>query len=111
MTRVHGTEVSGVAVDAEARCAHYDSERDVVALRFGCCDSYYACYRCHEATATHESAVWPRSRFDEPAVLCGACGETLTPPAYFDADHECPRCGADFNPGCVAHRDRYFEAD
>ncbi|ELZ08646.1 zinc finger CHY domain protein [Halovivax asiaticus JCM 14624] len=111
MKSVHGVPVCGVDLDAETRCAHYDSDRDVVALRFGCCDSYYACHACHEAVTDHEAQVWPRSRFDEAAVLCGVCGATLTPGAYFDAANRCPACDAAFNPGCRAHRDRYFETE
>jgi uncharacterized CHY-type Zn-finger protein len=116
----------GVAVDPETRCAHWDDPVDVVALRFGCCETYYPCDACHDATADHEAEPWPRDRFDEPAVLCGACGATLTAGEYLDGDEEgqrapeseehgssgddaCPCCGADFNPGCRKHRDRYFE--
>ena len=100
----------GVAVDAETRCAHYDSPRDVVALRFGCCGAYYPCHRCHAEAAGHEAEPWPRARFDEPAVLCGACQTTMTARAYLDAGPTCPACGAAFNPGCAAHRPLYFEA-
>ena len=113
----------GVAVDPETRCAHWDSAVDVVALRFGCCEAYYPCDACHDAATDHEADPWPRDRFDEPAVLCGACGATLTPREYLGGealrasgsrakpdDDACPRCDAAFNPGCRAHRDRYFEA-
>jgi len=99
----------GVAVDPETRCAHWDDPVDVVALRFGCCETYYPCDACHDAAADHEAVPWPRERFDEPAVLCGVCGTTLTATAYLDGDDACPACGAPFNPGCRAHRDRYFE--
>nr|WP_321168892.1 CHY zinc finger protein [Halorubrum sp. CBA1125] len=96
-------------MDPETRCAHWDAPVDVVALRFGCCESYAPCFACHLAVADHEPDPWPRDRFDEPAVLCGVCGETLTARAYLDGDDACPHCGAAFNPGCRAHRDRYFE--
>ena len=99
----------GVDVDAETRCAHFDDEVDVIALRFGCCAGYYPCFRCHEAVADHDPEVWPKSRFDEPAVLCGVCRETITAAAYIDGGESCPHCDAAFNPGCRQHRDRYFE--
>lgn len=137
----------GVDVDPETRCAHWDAPVDVVALRFGCCEAYYPCDACHDAVTDHEPEPWPRARFDEPAVLCGGCGATLTATAYLDGageaqrasgsegqspsgnraspgdgeaqsasssrakpdDDACPECGAAFNPGCRAHRDRYFE--
>ncbi|MFW5900536.1 MAG: CHY zinc finger protein [Halodesulfurarchaeum sp.] len=99
----------GVAVDPEARCAHWDDPVDVVALRFGCCETYYPCDACHDAAADHEAVPWPRERFDEPAALCGVCETTLTARAYLDGNDACPACGAAFNPGCRKHRDRYFE--
>ena len=99
----------GVAVDPETRCAHWDDPVDVVALRFGCCETFSPCRACHAATAEHDPEPWPRDRFDEPAVLCGVCGAKLSARAYLDGDDACPDCGAAFNPGCRRHRDRYFE--
>ena len=99
----------GVRVDPETRCAHWDHPVDVVALRFGCCETYYPCDGCHDAATDHEAVPWPRERFDEPAVLCGACRTTLTAREYLNSDDACPACGTAFNPGCRKHRDRYFE--
>jgi len=101
----------GVGVDAQTRCAHYHGPQDIVAIRFACCGVYYPCYRCHAAVADHAAARWPRERWDEPAVLCGACGRTITAEAYLNASSTCPHCGAAFNPGCAAHYDRYFAVD
>lgn len=106
---VGGVAVFGVAVDDETRCAHYDTDRDVVAIRFACCERFYPCHACHDAVADHDPARWPRERFDEPAVLCGVCGTTLSVATYLDCEHECPECGHAFNPGCEAHADRYFD--
>lgn len=99
----------GVAVDAATRCAHYDGPRDVIALRFACCEAYYPCRQCHDEAAGHEATPWPRARFDEPAVLCGVCRTALTVDEYLGSGHTCPACGAAFNPGCEAHHDLYFE--
>lgn len=109
---VHGHEVRGVEVDGRTRCAHYATDRDVVAIRLACCDAFYPCFRCHEAVADHSAERLPADRFDEPAVLCGACGETLAASTYLDldaAEPACPACDAGFNPGCADHHDRYFE--
>ena len=106
-----GVPLRGVRVDAETRCAHYDGHTDRVALRFGCCDVYYPCHRCHEETAGHPARPWPLARVDEPAVLCGACRTTLSAREYLASGHTCPACGAAFNPGCAAHRSLYFERD
>jgi uncharacterized CHY-type Zn-finger protein len=102
-------EVHGVAVGPETRCAHYQTERDVIALRFGCCARFYPCLSCHDGVADHEPEPWPRARFEEPAVLCGVCGSGLSARAYLNADHTCPACGVAFNPGCADHYDQYFE--
>ena len=99
----------GVAVDPETRCVHWDDPVDVVALRCGGCDVYYPCFACHDEVTDHRLEPWPRDRFDEPAVLCGRCGSTLTARAYLGCGDACPACGAAFNPGCRRHRDRYFE--
>lgn len=111
MRRIGGVDVHGVDLDRETRCAHYDTERDVVAIRFHCCDTVYACIRCHEAVADHEPTVWPGEAFDEAAVLCGACGQTLSIETYLDADDACPHCGAAFNPACGTHHHHYFDVE
>ena len=98
----------GEAVGPATRCAHYDGPRDVIAIRFACCEVYYPCFRCHRATAAHAPTRWPAARRHEPAVLCGACGDTMSADAYLESGHTCPGCGAAFNPGCAAHHDRYF---
>ncbi|MCS3662773.1 putative CHY-type Zn-finger protein [Salinibacter ruber] len=100
--------VRGVDVGPETRCAHYHGPRDVIAIRFACCDVFYPCHRCHEETATHPPERWPRDQFDASAVLCGRCRTVLTIEQYLDADHTCPACGAAFNPNCARHHDRYF---
>lgn len=110
MHRIVGDwDVHGIDVGPETRCAHYDSERDVIALRFGCCETFYPCHACHDAVADHDAEPWPRERFDEPAVLCGVCETALSVTEYLDTDDACPDCGAPFNPGCRRHYDRYFD--
>ena len=103
--------VLGVDLDAETRCAHWHSPLDIVAIRMRCCGQWYACKDCHEALADHPIQVWPRSAWDEPAVLCGACGEQLSVRAYLGCADGCPDCGAAFNPGCRLHRRFYFAED
>jgi len=98
----------GVALDDETRCTHYDSDRDVVALRFVCCDTYYPCIHCHSQLAGHNPERLVPDRFDEPAVLCGACRTRLSATAYLSGDDACPVCDAEFNRGCRRHRDHYF---
>lgn len=99
----------GVDVDTETRCEHYHTDRDVIAIRFRCCGVYYPCFECHEAIADHDPQRWSAHRFDEPAVLCGVCGERLSVEAYLDCEHSCPVCEAEFNPGCASHAHLYFE--
>lgn len=98
----------GREVGVETRCAHYGDHRDVIAIRFPCCDVFYPCYRCHRETADHDPERWPANRRSEHAVLCGRCRQTMSIAAYLEADHTCPACGAPFNPGCRSHWHRYF---
>lgn len=100
--------LKGVAVDGQTRCAHYHGPRDVIAIQFPCCGVYYPCHACHEALADHPAERWPAGRFDEPAILCGACCSTLSIRAYLACGHTCPHCGAAFNPGCARHHALYF---
>lgn len=116
---VHGHTVRGVGVGPETRCRHYDSERDVIAIRFPCCGTFYPCYECHLAAADHEPERWgevsaaPEGAVGEDAnaVLCGSCGSVLTVAEYLDCDDRCPNCRAAFNPGCRRHYDRYFTSE
>lgn len=101
--------VRGVGLDAETRCAHWRSERDIVAIRMKCCGEYYACRDCHDALAGHPAQVWARGERERLAVLCGACGREMSIAAYLECDDACPACGAGFNPGCRLHRHFYFE--
>lgn len=103
--------VRGVGVDRESRCIHYHGPLDVVAIRMKCCGLYYACKDCHEALAGHPAEAWPREEWNQPAILCGACGAELTIESYLRCGDRCPRCGAGFNPGCSRHRHFYFAAD
>jgi len=103
--------VVGLAVDDQTRCAHYHTDRDVIAIRFPCCETYYPCFECHAACVDHDAVQWPRNRVDEPAILCGVCGTELTVQRYLDCEHQCPDCGTAFNPGCRRHADRYFAVD
>jgi uncharacterized CHY-type Zn-finger protein len=75
-----------------------------------CCGAYYACRDCHDALADHPAQVWPRSTWNEAAVLCGACGTEMSVNAYLACDNRCPMCEAAFNPGCKLHHHLYFEA-
>lgn len=100
--------VHGATVDAQTRCVHYASPLDVVAIRFACCGEYYPCYRCHQESAGHQARVWPASRFDTRAVLCGMCRYEMTIAEYL-ATSSCPHCHAHFNPGCHTHAQYYFE--
>ncbi|MEC9240675.1 MAG: CHY zinc finger protein [Pseudomonadota bacterium] len=97
-------------IDAETRCGHYHRGVDVVAIRFYCCRSWYACHDCHLALADHPPVVWPRGLWAEHAILCGVCGHQLAVHQYLAGDSVCPSCSAHFNPGCQQHHHLYFES-
>jgi uncharacterized CHY-type Zn-finger protein len=101
--------VSGIDLDPQTRCVHYNKPSDIIAIRMKCCGTYYACKDCHDAIAGHAIEVWPRSKWDIQAVLCGACGIEMSIQQYLDCANECPGCNATFNPGCRNHHHLYFE--
>lgn len=105
------TPVRGVGLDAETRCVHYGGSRDVIAIRFPCCDGYYACFECHRACADHDAERWSVDARGERAVRCGVCGAELTIAEYLACEHACPACDAAFNPGCANHYHLYFEGE
>src|SRR5688572_33348499 len=107
ITLIHGEEVHGVGVDAQTRCAHWNSPLDIIAIKFKCCGRWYPCFDCHKETAGHDTEVWPTDEFDTPAILCGACGRRLTVHEYLACSSTCPACGNPFNPGCTRHRHLY----
>ncbi|WP_345126122.1 CHY zinc finger protein [Hymenobacter antarcticus] len=98
----------GTAVNERTQCAHYHSERDIIAIKFKCCDTYYACIECHRESADHAPLIWPKAEFATPAILCGNCKSTLSITAYLNCRNTCPSCQAAFNPGCANHYHLYF---
>lgn len=100
--------VFGRTVDDETRCVHYRTEKDVVAIRFRCCDRYYPCFSCHEECEDHDAVRWPREEWDRRAVVCGVCCHELTIERYAVVD-ACPACTHPFNERCRLHAHLYFE--
>lgn len=101
--------VRGLDLDPQTRCAHWHGDRDIIAIRMRCCETYFACRECHDALADHAVRVWPKAEWDQPAVLCGACGRELSVHEYLACDSRCPGCDGAFNPGCKSHHHLYFE--
>ena len=99
----------GTGVNERTQCAHYHSERDLIAIRFKCCDAFYACMQCHAEVAGHPAVVWPKEEFDTEAIYCGNCRSTLSIVEYMGCANTCPVCQAAFNPGCRNHYHLYFE--
>ena len=99
----------GVGVNKRTQCAHYHSERDIIAIKHKCCDTFYACIQCHNEVAGHAPQVWGRGERQEQAVLCGNCYGTLSIAEYLACGNTCPACQAAFNPGCANHYHLYFE--
>ncbi|MBD2723924.1 CHY zinc finger protein [Hymenobacter armeniacus] len=99
----------GTGVNERTQCAHWHSERDIIAIKFKCCDEFYACFDCHLETAGHALAVWPAAEFQAEAIYCGNCKNTLSIERYLSCGNRCPHCQAAFNPGCARHYPLYFE--
>ena len=101
--------IKGTAVNARTQCVHYHSARDIIAIKFKCCDTFYACIQCHEEQADHPPVVWPKAEYHTEAVYCGNCRRTLSISGYLACGNACPHCQAAFNPGCANHYHLYFE--
>jgi uncharacterized CHY-type Zn-finger protein len=104
-------EVHGLSVTALTQCEHWHSARDIIAIRHACCLKFYACISCHNALEQHKPAVWPLSRRNERAVLCGQCKHELRIDEYIQSGSSCTNCAAEFNPGCKGHWEMYFELE
>ena len=101
--------IIGKSVDEFTRCIHYYSDKDIIAIKFKCCDQYYPCFLCHQETADHEPLVWSKSEYHMKAILCGQCKHELTINEYLKAGNQCLKCSALFNPNCSLHYHLYFE--
>ncbi|PGS48818.1 CHY zinc finger protein [Bacillus sp. AFS041924] len=97
------------SIDNHTRCKHYHTEKDIIAIKFKCCDTYFGCFYCHEESTNHEPIVWSKNEWATKAILCGNCHEELTIQEYRDSNYKCPKCESDFNPGCKNHYHLYFE--
>jgi len=106
---MHFPIVMGKPIDEFTRCVHYHSDKDIIAIKFKCCDQYYPCFSCHEETTDHTPQVWPKKEYDTKAILCGQCRHELTINEYLNAGDQCPNCSALFNPNCSLHYPLYFE--
>ncbi len=47
--------------------------RDIIAIKFKCCNKYYPCYKCHNEFEKHAIKRWSEPSFNEKAILCGVC--------------------------------------
>lgn len=101
-------KVFGQLVDDQTRCEHYHTEKDIIAIKFKCCDQYYPCYKCHEESEQHPIVVWPKDEFHEKAILCGVCKREHTIHEYL-ATNNCLNCKSHFNEKCEFHYHLYFE--
>ena len=104
-------QVYGVSVTPLTQCAHWHSTLDIIAIRHACCLKYYACISCHKELENHEPAVWPLSKRDERAVICGQCKHELSVNEYMQSESRCTSCEAAFNPKCKGHWGLYFEME
>lgn len=107
--KIGSVEVRGTNVDGQTRCAHYDSDVDIIAVKFKCCGRWFPCFKCHAEHENHAPKVWSSGETDTLAVLCGGCGHQLSIAEYVECASVCPNCGSEFNPRCANHYNLYFE--
>ena len=107
---VHNVEVFGTDVDGQTRCSHYNSDIDIIAIKFKCCGQWFPCFKCHAEHTNHTPEVWSIRESNTPAVLCGGCGHQLSITEYLKCASVCPKCRSRFNPQCARHYNLYFES-
>ena len=100
--------VYGVAIKPQTQCEHYQTDFDIIAIRFKCCLNFYACYKCHVNLTNHSTQRWSADEFTEKAILCGACQQPLAIQTYLQASM-CSHCRHLFNPSCRQHWHLYFQ--
>ncbi|WP_075047794.1 CHY zinc finger protein [Bacillus andreraoultii] len=101
-------KVYGPVVDHETRCIHYHTEKDIIAIKFKCCNRYYPCFQCHNGCENHPIKRWEKDEFNKKAILCGHCQTELSIREYMGTTN-CPYCGHIFNEGCATHYPIYFD--
>lgn len=101
--------IKGKIIDSNTRCVHYNSEFDIIAIKFKCCNIYYPCYKCHEEEADHGIQKWKKHEDASKAVFCGNCHNEITIEQYINSNNKCPFCKSSFNPTCKEHYHFYFD--
>ncbi|CAI4045156.1 hypothetical protein SUVC_11G1350 [Saccharomyces uvarum] len=101
--------IHGKTVDDQSRCVHWHLPNDVIAIKFKCCASYFACFECHQELSSHPVQKYDlRDDADENLIVCGVCRHEMTFAEYHNAQLVCPNCQSPFNPGCKLHYHLYF---
>ena len=101
--------IKGKIIDDQTRCIHYHSAKDIVAIKFKCCHTYYPCYYCHQEETEHPVEVWKKNEHNTKAIICGICKHEMTIEQYLNCNNACPFCDNKFNPNCSNHYHFYFE--
>ena len=108
--RLPKVQVFGSLSDSsKTKCQHYNSDRDIIAIKLKCCQKFYSCILCHNAAEEHETMVWTVAEFDDKAIFCGNCESVLSIHNYLSCNSTCPLCLAEFNPRCSNHYHYYFD--
>ncbi len=101
--------VFGIDLNERTGCRHYASSVDIIAVKFKCCNHYFACYDCHTALAGHKAKRWRSDEFHAKAILCGHCYREMSIWEYLTCGNVCMHCRSFFNPRCYLHWGLYFE--
>ena len=106
---INDNNAYGIKIDKNTRCIHYSSELDIIAIKFKCCNQYFACHSCHHAIAGHSAERWQKEDFHIKAILCGRCELEMTIDQYLSSENKCFNCRSPLNPQCKTHWNLYFE--
>ena len=104
------TRMYGKCIGNETRCIHWNSDLDIIAIKFACCNEYYPCYPCHiEREKDHKPKQWIKDKWNTTkTILCGKCKHQFTINEFNNCNNVYFNCNSKFNPGCRNHYHLHF---
>src|SRR5699024_12127394 len=78
--------IYGHTTDDAGRCVHYHSDVDVIANKCAECDTYWACYQCHQEATDHGFGAMD---LESNAVMCGQCRHEMNFEEYAGSTNGC----------------------
>ncbi len=96
--------IYGIGLDNDARCVHYHTSEDVVAMK--CAVGKNIMHVTSVMMNWNSIPSKPPTSIPKKPALCGHCRKLLSYRQY--SAGKCPFCSHLFNPKCSLHHNIYF---